>query len=144
MNLALSFLVAANSANALTAGTVSGADFVNGQSSDIYNFSDGTSATFVGSSAFQKKTQAGITGVGISGGITPGEIDIGETLTGTFSKEVIVSSINLALLFDGPEYSDVKEVAKLLVNFADMVSFFYCCSEFTWGAVDVLSLNCKV
>lgn len=114
-----SMLASAQSAFAITTGEVVGSNFVNGQSSYSTSFSDGTSATFVGSSAFQKKTQAGITGVGISGGRTPGEIDIGEKLTGTFSKEVIVSSINLALLFDGPEYSDVKEVAKLLVNFAD-------------------------
>lgn len=117
--LSLSMLVTAQSAFALTTGTVVGSNFVNGQTSYATTFADGTTATFVGSSAFKQKSQAGITGVGIAGGRTDGEIDIGETLTGTFSKEVIVSSINLALLFDGPEYSDVKEVAKMLVSFAD-------------------------
>lgn len=117
--LSVSLLAIAQSAFALTTGTLVGSNFVNGHSDYVTTFADGTTATFVGSNAFQKKTQAGITGVGISGGRTDGEIDIGETLTGTFSKEVIVSSINLALLFDGPEYNDVKEVAKLLVNFAD-------------------------
>jgi hypothetical protein len=117
--LSLSMLVTAQSAFALTTGTVVGSNFVNGQTSYATTFADGTTATFVGSSAFKQKSQAGITGVGIAGGRTNDEIDIGETLTGTFSKEVIVSSINLALLFDGPEYSDVKEVAKMLVSFAD-------------------------
>jgi hypothetical protein len=117
--LSVSLLATAQSASALTTGTVVGSNFVNGQSSYVTTFADGTTATFAGSSAFKQKSQAGITGVGIAGGRTDGEIDIGETLTGTFSKEVIVSSINLALLFDGPEYNDVKEVAKMLVSFAD-------------------------
>ena len=117
--LSLSLLAVAQSASALTTGTVTGTNFTNGQTSYATTFADGTTATFVGSAAFLKKSQAGITGVGISGGRTAGEIDIGETLTGTFTKEVIVSSINLALLFDGPEYGDVKEVAKMLVNYAD-------------------------
>ncbi len=116
--LSLSLLAVAQSASALTTGTVTGTNFTNGQTSYATTFADGTTATFVGSAAFSKKSQDGITGVGISGK-TAGEIDVGETLTGTFSKEVIVSSINLALLFDGPEYSDVKEVANLLVNYAD-------------------------
>jgi hypothetical protein len=117
--LSFSLLATTHSAYALTTGTVVGSDFVNGQSSYATTFSDGTIATFTGSNVFQKKSQDGITGVGIAGGRTAGEIDIGETLTGSFSKEVIVSSLNLALLFDGPEYNDVKEVAKMLVSFAD-------------------------
>lgn len=119
MLLSFSMLIMAHSASAVTTGTILGADFVNGQTIYSQTFSDGTTATFTGSTSFQKKTQDGITGVGISGGRTNGEIDIGETLTGSFSKEVIVNSLNLALLFDGPEYNDVKEVAKLLVSFAD-------------------------
>lgn len=116
---AILFLTATQSTHALTTGTVLGADFVNGQTNYSTTFSDGTIATFVGSRSFEKKTQDGMTGVGISGGRTAGEIDIDETLTGSFSKEVIVSTLTVGLLFDGPEYNDVKEVAKLLVNFAD-------------------------
>ncbi|MGQ2964661.1 MAG: hypothetical protein ACT6RZ_07025 [Methylophilus sp.] len=117
--LALSFLAATQSAYALTTSTVLGTDFVNGQSSYSQTFSDGTIATFEGSRAFEKKTQDGMTGVGISGGRTAGEIDVGEKLTGTFSKAVIFSTITVGLLFDGPEYNDVQEVAKFLVNFSD-------------------------
>lgn len=123
--LSFSMLIMAHSSYAVTTGTVLGADFVNGQTVYSQTFTDGTIATFTGSTAFQKKTQDGITGVGISGGRTNGEIDIGETLTGSFSKEVIVTSLNLALLFDGPEYKDVKEVAKMLVSFADGGSASY-------------------
>lgn len=120
MLLSFSMLIMANASYAVTTvGTVLGADFTNGQTVYSQTFTDGTTATFTGSRAFQKKTQDSITGVGISGGRTNGEIDIGETLTGSFSKEVIVTSLNLALLFDGPEYGDVKEVAKMLVSFAD-------------------------
>lgn len=126
MLLSFSMLIMANASYAVTTvGTVLGADFVNGQTVYSQTFTDGTTATFTGSAAFQKKTQDSITGVGISGGRTNGEIDIGETLTGTFSKEVIVTSLNLALLFDGPEYGDVKEVAKMLVSFADGGSASY-------------------
>lgn len=109
----------AQSSFALSAGTVIGSQFDNGQTIYTTSFVDGTMATFEGSRAFQKKTQDAVTGVGISGGRTSGEIDIGETLTGTFSRAVVVNSINLGLLFDGPEYNDVKEVAKMLVSFAD-------------------------
>ncbi|MGP1716226.1 MAG: hypothetical protein ACTS9Y_03515 [Methylophilus sp.] len=117
--LSLALLAATQSAYALTTSTVLGADFVNGQSSYNQTFADGTVATFTGSRSFEKKTQAGMTGVGISGGRTAGEIDIDEKLTGTFSKAVIVNTITVGLLFDGPEYSDVKEVAKFLVSFSD-------------------------
>jgi len=60
-----------------------------------------------------------MTGGGISGGRTAGEIDIDKTFTGSFSKEVIVTALALGLLLDGPEYNDVNEVAQLLVNFSD-------------------------
>jgi hypothetical protein len=117
--VALSFLTATQSSYALTTGTVLGTDFVNGQTTYSTTFSDGTIANFVGSRSFEKKTQDDMTGVGISGGRTAGEIDIHETLTGSFSQAVIISTLTVGLLFDGPEYSDVNEIAKLLVNFAD-------------------------
>ena len=117
--LALLFLTATHSSYALITGTVLDSDFVNGQTNYTTTFSDGTKATFTGSRSFEKKTQDGMTGVGISGGKTAGEIDIDETLTGSFSKAVIISTLTVGLLFDGPEYNDVNEVAKLLVNFAD-------------------------
>lgn len=85
--VALSFLTATHSSYALTTGTVLSTDFVNGQTTYSTTFSDGTIANFVGSRSFEKKTQDGMTGVGISGGRTAGEIDIDETLTGSFSRQ---------------------------------------------------------
>ncbi|MBK7007042.1 MAG: hypothetical protein IPH37_19660 [Burkholderiales bacterium] len=41
-------------------------------------------------------------------GATTGEIDRGESITGTFSQGVHITGIRLGLLFDGPEYGDVN------------------------------------
>jgi hypothetical protein len=68
---------------------------------------------------FQHKSQGGFTGVGISGGRTNGEIDIGEYLTATIvpgTSPFWVSSFTLALLFDGPEYGDVQETAQVRIT----------------------------
>ncbi|MDP8566676.1 hypothetical protein [Methylophilus aquaticus] len=114
-----SLMTASNAALAITSDTVTGSNFVDGQTVYTITFADNLTATFTGSRAFKQKTQDSMTGVGVAAGRTAGEIDIDETITASFSKEVIVSSLTLGLLFDGPEYSDVQEVAKLLVNFAD-------------------------
>lgn len=112
-------LLALTSLQANAASTILGSNFINGTSVYTTSFSDGLVATFTGSSAFAKKTQAGMTGVGIAGGRTAAEIDIGETITASFSKSVLVSSIKLGLLFDGPEYNDVNEIAKLAITYSD-------------------------
>lgn len=93
---------------------------------DAVSFTDGLNAQLIGGlnwtsspGNFQKKSQAGYTGVGISGGRTAGEIDIGEYLTGTVVPGGLpfrVSSLTLALLFDGPEYGDVQETAQIAVT----------------------------
>lgn len=114
----LTWAVAGNAALA-EYSVVDGSKFKNGTSLYSTSFSDGTVATFTGSSAFNKKSQGGFTGVGINGGATAGEIDIGEWISGSFSKSVIVNSISLGLLFDGPEYGDVQEVSKINVLFSD-------------------------
>ena len=106
------------SANASAADTVTGSNFVNGTNSYSKTFTDGLVATFTADQrTFKKKNQAGYTGVGIAGGRTDGEIDIGESITGSFSKGVNVSSVTLGLLFDGPEYGDVNEVAKITAKY---------------------------
>lgn len=113
-----SLLLLASAFNPAHANLISGSDFVNGTSVYTKTFSDGLTGTFTGSGKFAKKSQAGITGVGIAGR-TDGEIDIGETITGKFSNSVLVSSIKLGLLFDGPEYGDVNEIAKLSIIYSD-------------------------
>jgi hypothetical protein len=68
---------------------------------------------------FQLKTVGtpSFTGVGISGGRTNDEIDIGEVLAGSAaSGSFFVQSLRLGLLFDGPEYGDVNEVARITIN----------------------------
>jgi hypothetical protein len=79
----------------------------------LTTFADGVNAKFTSApGSYQLKSQDGVTGVGISGA-TAGEIDRGETISGTFSKGVQLSNIRLGLLFDGPEYGDVNEVAQI-------------------------------
>ncbi|NBW50609.1 MAG: PEP-CTERM sorting domain-containing protein [Betaproteobacteria bacterium] len=70
-----------------------------------------------------KQAQGGYQGVGVSPKAgserTPGEIDIGETIQGTFSKAIKVNSFSVGLLFNGPEYNDVNEKAVVSVVYAD-------------------------
>ncbi|MDW8353787.1 MAG: hypothetical protein RMK57_04575 [Bryobacterales bacterium] len=95
--------------------TVDATSFTNGLNSQVIGGLSWTSSP----GTFQKKTQAGWTGVGISGGATAGEIDIGEYLTGMILPGGLpfrVSSLILALLFDGPEYGDVQETAQIAIT----------------------------
>ena len=97
---------------------VLGADFTNSTSSYTEAITPlANSVTFVSSvRTFQKKTQSGYTGVGISGGRTGDEIDVGETITGTFTKAVSLTSFSLSVLFDGPEYGDWNEIAQVTAH----------------------------
>lgn len=112
--LLISATLALSSLVAHAGNTIYGADFGSGSNTYSSTFADGVNATFTSSKpgVFQLKSQDGITGVGISGK-TSGEIDIGETIAGSFSKGVEIASIRLGLLFDGPEYKDVNEVAQI-------------------------------
>lgn len=127
----LSFSAAAsNPAN--TNNTLYGVNFGTGNSYST-TFLGGVTANFnalvaVGNSnvaaKFSTKAgQGGYQGIGVSpftgGERTPGEIDIGESIVGSFSSGIKVTSFTLGLLFDGPEYSDVNEVAKISVTFAN-------------------------
>jgi PEP-CTERM motif len=56
------------------------------------------------------------TGVGVAGGSTNGEIDVGESITLTFDTPEIVASFRIGLLYNGPEYGDVKEVARITAD----------------------------
>lgn len=65
------------------------------------------------------KSQDGYTGVGVQG-MTNGEIDWrngrSESITLTFTAPTNIGSFTLGLLFNGPEYNDVREVALITVN----------------------------
>ena len=103
---------------AQAADTIFGSAF---GSSNTYSttFADGVNATFTSAPGnFQLKSQGGLTGVGVSGK-TAGELDIGESISGVFSRGVQLASIRLGLLFDGPEYGDVNEVAQITAYWAN-------------------------
>ncbi|MEO8124952.1 MAG: PEP-CTERM sorting domain-containing protein [Burkholderiales bacterium] len=72
-----------------------------------------TTVSLAGSAALGTKTINGITAVGVSGGAAGNEIDIGEQMTASFSAGLYVGNVQLAFLYDGPEYNDVNEVAQL-------------------------------
>ncbi len=93
--------------------TINASQFTNGLNNQTINDITWTSSP----GNFQMKTVAGWQGVGISGG-TSGEIDIQEFLTGTISSGLTfrVSSFRLGFLFDGPEFNDVQEVAKVTIT----------------------------
>lgn len=107
--------LAATAANASI--TVQGASFGTGST---YNSPIGTFSAVGGTGNFGQKTQGGYTGTGVQGGAAGAEIDIGEAIVGNFgSVGVGFSQIVLGLLFNGPEYGDTNEVAKIGVTYAD-------------------------
>lgn len=92
---------------------IDGVHFTNGANSQVIGGLHWTSTP----GNFQKKTVGGFTGVGISGGRTGDEIDVGEVLTATTTGLPFrVFSFTLGALFDGPEFSDVQEVAKVTIK----------------------------
>lgn len=93
---------------------------------DAVQFTPGASSQVIGpliwkasGGTFQAKIVAGYTGLGISGGATGDEIDIGEVLTAEITTGGLpfrVPSLTLGVLFDGPEFGDVQEVAKVTIT----------------------------
>lgn len=104
-------LAAAGTAHA---GTVVATDLLGGP-----QVIDGsTTVSLAGSAALGTKTINGITAVGVTGGASGNEIDIGEQMTASFSSGLFVGNVQLAYLYDGPEYNDVNEVARLTATLA--------------------------
>jgi PEP-CTERM motif len=72
------------------------------------------------------KTQDGLTGVGVQG-MTNGEIDwrngASESITVSFASATQIGSFTLGLLFNGPEYGDVHEVARITLG-GDSTSYY--------------------
>jgi len=63
---------------------------------------------------FGSKTVSGANlGIGVTGGASGNEIDLGESITMSRSASFTVSSITLAFLYDGPEFGDVQEIARV-------------------------------
>jgi hypothetical protein len=103
------------------AATVLGSAFGSGTTYN-YDSGDGITATFQAGPAprtFTSKTSGIYVGVGISDGRTNDEIDIDETLSGQFDSNIRVGAIQLMVLYDGPEFSDVEEQAQITATLFD-------------------------
>jgi hypothetical protein len=68
---------------------------------------------------FSEKTVNGVIGLGISGGRTNGEIDMDETFSVSYVLNEIIDLIRIVFIYNGPEFNDVAEVAKVTVNGGD-------------------------
>lgn len=67
---------------------------------------------------FATKFDNGWGGLGVTGGGSGNEIDIGESITMSFAAQVI-SDFSVALLFNGPEFNDYREIARVAVYNGD-------------------------
>lgn len=108
----LSFIAAAAAlalAGTAHAGTVVATGLLGGPQA----IDGATTVSLAGSAALGAKTVNGVTAVGVTGGASGNEVDIGEWMTASFSAGLLVGNVHLAYLFDGPEFNDVNEVAKL-------------------------------
>lgn len=84
----------------------------------LHGAAEGAGSPFTASKFEFKAGQAGYQGVGVKGA-TAGEVDNGEYINATFTTNIQLASINLGLLFDGPEYSDVNEKVQVSATYAD-------------------------
>ena len=97
----------------------------------------GWSATATGGT-FQTKSQAGWTGVGISGGYSGNEIDVAQSILFTFNSAQIINDFTLTLLFSQGPYGDPNEVAKILVN---NTSWYYLTAKYPATAATWVGAN---
>lgn len=82
----------------------------------------GVSFTPIGGS-LGLKTQGPTTILGVTGGGTKNEIDPGQALIVSFTEPQNIKTLSLGLLFDGPEYGDVDEIAGIIVNSSGTLTF---------------------
>jgi hypothetical protein len=64
---------------------------------------------------FTRKTLFDESGLGVSGRTT-GEIDVDEFIDGAFSSAVTVDALRLVFIYNGPEFGDPSEIARVSVN----------------------------
>lgn len=110
-------------AQAATAQSISGSDMQADYQNPGYNesFSVTAYSPWTSTPTLGLKTQDGYTGVGVNGGRTNGEIDWyagtdSESITLAFAQGTQIGSFSLGLLFNGPEYGDVLEAARITIN----------------------------
>ncbi len=83
---------------------------------------------------FVVKNLNGFSGLGVTGGATSDEIDIGETVTMSFAAQV-VSDFSLAFLYNGPEFGDWREIAQVTAYNGAAVSGIYTLTVGNDGAI---------
>ncbi|WP_374593724.1 hypothetical protein [Aquabacterium sp.] len=99
-------------------------------SADLQSFADGsTSNVTVNGVHFNAvggkldaKSVAGYLGIGVTGKAadkTAGEINIGESIRASWGAPETLSSFSVAFLYNGPEFGDVNEVAKVALTGAN-------------------------
>jgi PEP-CTERM motif-containing protein len=99
-------------APAVSAAVIGPADIATGSAGGI-------TFTANGGAGFGLKTVSGVTGVGVTGGDSGNEIDLGQSIVGSSATGFVLESTTLAFLFDGPEYGDVEEIARITATFID-------------------------
>jgi hypothetical protein len=110
------------------AATFLGSSITDGLASQALNnggitatFNAYSNATTNAAGTFEKKTIAGYTAVGVAGGRTGGELDINgqgvsEKIGVGFSQTQGIGLIEIAFLYDGPEFGDFNEVAVITAS----------------------------
>ena len=66
--------------------------------------------------SFVTKSLNGATGLGVAGGASGAELDIGEAIDVAFPASRTVTAIQILFLFNGPEFGDKAEVAKVTAD----------------------------
>jgi hypothetical protein len=120
----LAGLMAAGAQAQSISGSMIKADYDNPSFST--DFSVSATSPWTNTVALGLKSQGSYTGVGVQG-MTDGEIDwrngASESITLTFATPVPLASFTLGVLFNGPEYNDVREVARITIN-GDATSYY--------------------
>lgn len=101
-----------------------------------------------GDGTFGSKGADGWNGIGVRGGNSGNEIDVGESITMSFDAQV-VSDFTLSLLFNGPEFSDYQEIAQvsayngtdLIGNFTLTVGLDGAAPSATWSGLSGVVFN---
>jgi hypothetical protein len=70
---------------------------------------------------FVEKTKGGFSGLGVSGGRTGDEIDMDETVGMGWANGLTITSFSVGVLYNGPEFGDFAEIAKVTARNGDAV-----------------------
>ncbi|MEO6031015.1 MAG: PEP-CTERM sorting domain-containing protein [Burkholderiaceae bacterium] len=83
---------------------------------------------------FGTKFENGFGGLGVTGGASGNEIDIGQSISMSFAAQV-VSDFSVALLYNGPEFGDWREIAQVTATYATGASQLFTLQVGTDGSL---------